>query len=186
MAKKFNYRKARKVSGWGCHFDSLTELKFAIAVMDDYYILREPISIYYHPTYMLTTERLRGCHLRYTPDFLIRHKQTHKAWLIEIKPRAFENEPELLIRRSVAENYIRYKSRDWNFRVVFDDKIVLNEEQFEVFQTASSLDDSAAITSWFLDYCARTHQNIHSHKHRDWIILGNQKNTNQWKQLKLL
>lgn len=96
------YRICRKISGWGFQFDSLTELKYAISIMEEYHFLRSPVSIYYHPGTKLTIDHIRRCHLRYTPDFLIRHKQTFEAFVVEIKPRTFEHHPQLLLRKVVA------------------------------------------------------------------------------------
>ena len=99
--------------------------------MEEYYFLRSPVAIYYHPGTKITLDHLRRCHLRYTPDFLIRHKETFEATLIEIKPRAFEDHPQLFLRKAVAENYILRKNLDWKFKVVFDDQIILTEDQIE-------------------------------------------------------
>lgn len=61
----------------------------------------------------MPTSYIRKCHRRYTPDFLIRRKETGKAFLVEVKPRGFENHPQLLLRQEVPENYIRWKNYDW-------------------------------------------------------------------------
>ncbi|HUZ61432.1 MAG TPA: hypothetical protein VMU83_21835 [Hanamia sp.] len=46
---------------------------------------------------------------------------------MEVKPPGFENHPQLLLRKEVAENYIRWKNYDWKFKVIFDDEIILDE-----------------------------------------------------------
>jgi hypothetical protein len=98
--------------------------------MNDYEILRERVAIYYHPDTLQPTDYIRTCHRRYTPDFLVRHKQTGQAFLVEIKPRAFEEEPQLPVLKQIAENYIRWKKYDWQYKVIFDDEIVLDKEQY--------------------------------------------------------
>ena len=105
---------------------------------------RGRVSIYYHPGTLLPTDYIRDCHRRYTPDFLVRHRHTNQAFLIEIKPRAFEHHPQLLIRRQVAENYIRWKKYDWQYKVVFDDEIILGEDLWEEFQQCCQLKSASA------------------------------------------
>ncbi len=144
--------ESHKIVNWGCVFDSLTELKFAVSIMEEYEFLRSRVSIYYHPGTKMPTDYIRSCHHRYTPDFLIRHKETLEAFLIEIKPRAFENDPQLLLRKEVAENYIRWKKYDWKYKVVFDDEIILNEEQLEEFEQCCKLKSKSAYKIWFEEY----------------------------------
>ena len=110
--KKFKYRNAKKIVNWGCSFDSLTELKYAVSIVEVYEFLRARVTIYYHPGTKKPTDYIQEFIRHYTPDFLIRHKETGEAFLIEIKPRTFENDPQLLLRREVAENYINWKGYD--------------------------------------------------------------------------
>ncbi|MBV9986038.1 MAG: hypothetical protein JO301_00045 [Chitinophagaceae bacterium] len=163
---KFNYHQPRKISTWGFSFDSLTELKYAISIMEEYAFLRAPVSIYYHPGTLITLDQVRRCHLRYTPDFLIRHKRTHKAFLVEVKPRAFAGHPQLDLRRKVAENYISRKRLDWQFKVVYDDEISLTEEQLIDFETCAKLRSKKDIGMWLKEYQHRmtilTELSIHS------------------------
>ena len=70
----FRYGRSHKIVHWGCAFDSLTELKYAISIMEEYEFLRARVTIYYHPGTKLPTDYIRECHRHYTPDFLIRHK----------------------------------------------------------------------------------------------------------------
>ncbi|MBI3139011.1 MAG: TnsA endonuclease N-terminal domain-containing protein [Sphingobacteriales bacterium] len=136
--KPFTYGNSRKIIYWGCSFDSLLELKFALSIQDEYEFLRSRISVYYDPKTRLPTRYIRGNTRRYTPDFLIRHKQSLKAFWVEIKPRAFNNEQELLIRREVAENYIREHNFDWEYKVIYDDEIKLNLDQLAQFNECCS------------------------------------------------
>jgi hypothetical protein len=127
--KTFNYKKSFRVINWGYSFDSMLELKYAISVQKDYEYLRSHIPIYYDPKTKLPTFYLRGNIRRYTPDFLIRHKVTKKAFLVEIKPRAFEGNEQLSIRKEVAKNYIHMKQYDWEFKVVYSDEIKLSANE---------------------------------------------------------
>lgn len=130
----FRYRKSIQLIQWGCTFDSLLELKYAVSLRKDYELLRSPLSIYYDPRTNRPTDSIRGNIRRYTPDFLIRHNISKQAFLIEIKPRAFENDRQLAICREVAENYIRWKKYDWTFKAVFGDEIELSAEEEAVFK----------------------------------------------------
>jgi hypothetical protein len=181
----FPYRVARKIPGWNIQFDSLTELKFVISIMDDYHFLRSPISIYYHPGTKITLDQIRRCHLRYTPDFLIRHKQTYQSFLVEIKPRAFENHPQLILRKLVAENYITRKNLDWTFKIIFDDQIILNETQLSSFETCAAIISDKSLSQWFKDYCKRSGQTFPDNLITDFIISGPKRQTSNWKQLRL-
>jgi hypothetical protein len=182
----FPYRSAKKVNGWGSQFDSLTELKFAISIMEEYYFLRSPVAIYYHPGTKITLDHLRRCHLRYTPDFLIRHKETFEATLIEIKPRAFEDHPQLFLRKAVAENYILRKNLDWKFKVVFDDQIILIKDQIEAFTECTSFSTGKAMAAWYSAYSLRMNQTFPDNILSDLVISGPKRPTHSWKQLRLL
>ena len=182
----FPYRTSKKVSGWGCQFDSLTELKYAISIMEEYHFLRSPVAIYYHPGTKITLDHLRRCHLRYTPDFLIRHKETFEATLIEIKPRAYENHPQLSLRKAVAENYIERKNLDWKFKVVFDDQIVLTEEQSKAFTEFTSLSTGKAMSLWYGAYSRQMIQTFPDNLLTDLVISGPKRPSHSWKQLRLL
>jgi hypothetical protein len=111
----------------------MLELKYAISVQKDYEFLRSHIPIYYDPKTKLPTFYIRGNIRRYTPDFLVRHKVTREAFLVEIKPRAFEGNEQLSVRREVAENYIRLKQYDWKFKVVYSDEIKLSADEHALF-----------------------------------------------------
>ena len=146
--KKFRYGRSFKITNWGVQFDSLLELKYAISIQDEYEFLRSRITIYYHHGTGQPTLYIREGIRHYTPDFLIRHKQTSEAFLVEIKPRAAENDPQLTLRREVAEKYIRWKKYDWKFKIVFDDEIVLNPSGLSVFQDCCKLKSKSAFKIW--------------------------------------
>jgi hypothetical protein len=147
-SKKFKYGRSFKITNWGCQFDSLLELKYAISIQDEYAFMRSRIIIFYHHGTGQPTLYIREGVRHYTPDFLIRHKQTGEAFLVEIKPRAAENDPQLILRRQVAEKYILWKKYDWKFKVVFDDEITLNESGLSVFRDCCRLKSMSAFKIW--------------------------------------
>ncbi len=149
---KFIYTNPRRIKGWGYRFDSLTELKYVVSITDEYEFLREPVVIYYNPGNRMPVDNPKSNYRPYTPDFLIRHKQTREAFLVEIKPRAFQGQPQLALRKEVAENYIRWKKYDWEYKVVFDNGIVLSAEQLEDFEDCCRLKTKTDLNNWFEQY----------------------------------
>lgn len=144
----FKYRKSHKIIHWGCCFDSLLELKYAISIRDEYEFMRSRLHIYYDQGTLKPTDYLRTGIKHYTPDFLIRHKTTNEAFLVEIKPRAFQNESQLNVRRQVAENYIRWRKYDWKYKVVFSDEIILTEHELQVFGDCCRLKSKTSFKLW--------------------------------------
>lgn len=137
--KSFEYHQSSKIIYWGSTFDSILELKYAIFIQNDYDSLRAHIPIYYDPKTRKPTNYIRDNIRRYTPDFLIRHKLTNEAFLVEVKPRAFEGNSQLNMRREIAENFIRSRKYDWTFIVVYDDEIKLNFQQQMIFDHCKNL-----------------------------------------------
>ena len=142
--RPFKYKKSYKMIYQHCCFDSLLELKYAISIEQEYEYLRAHIPIYYDPKTNYPTDYLKETTRKYTPDFLIRNKITHKASFVELKPRAFENNPQLDLRRAIAEKYIRWKGMDWSFAVVFDDEIKLTLLQQKKFRDLCDLKSKSA------------------------------------------
>jgi hypothetical protein len=134
-SNSFQYKDAIQIGYRSCKFDSLLELKFTLSIEDNWYFLREHIVIYYDPKTFLPTNYIRDTTRKYTPDFLIRNNENNKAFLIELKPRAFRNEIQTMLRKQVAENYIKSKKLDWIYKVVYDDEIILSREQQEKFSS---------------------------------------------------
>lgn len=137
--KTFQYKKSFQLIHWGCCFDSLLELKYAIYIQDNYAFMRAQVPIYFDPRTKRPTNYIRDNIRRYTPDFLIRDKQSNKAFLVEVKPRAFSDQDQLKDRREIAENFIRWKGWDWEFKVVYDDEFALNAAQQKVFANCCKL-----------------------------------------------
>jgi len=175
--KKFAYTQSSKLTGWRHHFDSLTEVKFVISIMEEYAYLRSPVSMYFHPGTHHLTHFPRLFHRRYTPDFLIRHLQTHEAFLVEIKPRAFEGHPKLSEHELIANNYIRSMKFDWTYKVVFDDEIILTADQLSEFEDCLRIRDEAGRLDWFEHYVKKmsalpAHLMVGSNAHIDFIMRG--------------
>jgi hypothetical protein len=137
--KQFKYKGSHRIIYWGCVFDSLLELKYALSIQEEYEFLRSHIPVYYDPITRRPTNYIRDNIRRYTPDFLIRHKLTMKAYWIEIKPRAFSDIAQLTMRKEVAENYVKWKGYDWIYKVIYDDEIILTLDQLVQFNECCSL-----------------------------------------------
>lgn len=150
----FCYRTPTPTKGWGCRFDSLAELRFAISVLDEYAIIRSPISIYFHKVTGECTHIPKAGYLRYTPDFLIRNHKTLQAFLIEIKPRAFEHQPCLEMHKRVANHYIQSLRLDWQYKVTYDDQILLTEEQLKQYEDCLRLSPLDRFL-WYKEYYKR-------------------------------
>lgn len=153
--EKFKYRGSRKIIYWGSSFDSLLELKYALSIQDEYEFLRSHISVYYDPSTKEPTNYIRNNIRRYTPDFLIRHKLTKEAYWVEIKPKAFSDYAQLALRKEVAENYILWKGYDWEYKVVYDDEIILTLDQLVQFNECCTLISKSARKHWFEKYNTR-------------------------------
>ncbi len=139
QSKPFKYGQSYKIIYWGCCFDSILELKYALSIQNEYEFLGSHISVYYDPVTRRPTNYIRENIRRYTPDFLIRHKETKQAFWVEIKPRAFNDQEHLALRKQVAENFIQWKGYDWKYKVVYDDEITLNLDQIVQFNECCSL-----------------------------------------------
>lgn len=151
----FKYRKSHKIIHWGCCFDSLLELKYAISIREDFEFMRSRLHIYYDQKSLMPTDYLRNGVKHYTPDFLVRNKLSGEAFLIEVKPRAFENESQLLLRKQVAENYIKWKNYDWKYKVLFDDEIFLDEHNQQIFEDYCRLKSKSSFKLWLQQENAR-------------------------------
>ena len=129
----FRYRRSSRVCYRSCVLDSLTELRFVLSIEQDFYFLREHVRIWYHSKTLEPTYYLNDQTKLYTPDFLIRGKENNTAYLVEIKPRAFQNAEQLTIHSRVAERFIDKNKYDWKFIILFNDEISLNKEQQKKF-----------------------------------------------------
>lgn len=149
QSTRFRYGKSFKIINWGCSFDSLLELKYAISIGNEYEFTRARIHIYYDQKTKRPTDYLRTGIKCYTPDFLIRHKHTNQAFLVEIKPDAFSDSKKLADCKEIAENYIRWKGYDWSFIVVRGNEIRLTAEQEKQFSQCYELKSKSAFKLHF-------------------------------------
>lgn len=135
--KHFKYCKAYRIPYRGCYFHSLLELKFALYLERDYRYLREPVIIGYDPKTMTTSDYFRESTKLYTPDFLIRHKTSGKASLIEIKPDKLKCSPESNIYYRIATDYINRVGLDADFQIISEKDFYLTGDmlkRYEVFE----------------------------------------------------
>lgn len=146
--ERFDYQKSCKISNWGISFDSYLELRYALSIQEEYAFLRSPVSIYYRIRDLQLVSRPHHGVKRYTPDFLIRHKQTLEAFWVEIKPYGYNSSERLDLNRKLAESYIRWKQYDWKYKVVFSNEFKLNEEQHLQFKECLKLRRRAYHTFW--------------------------------------
>jgi len=134
----FNYRRSWAVRYRGCWFDSLLELRFVLSIEGAFRFLREPIVIWYDPQTLKTTNYHREGIKTYTPDLLIRHKQSGKAYLIELKPDGFNDQQKLHLYKSIAENYIQEHGYDWTYQLVTYRDIALTPEEEASYQALAA------------------------------------------------
>ena len=130
----FYTKKSIRIGYRGCIFHSLMELRYALSIEDDNWFLREHIPIWYDPKTFLPTSYIRETTKKYTPNFLIRNKANGNAWLVELKPKGFDDDMQISIRTRVAENYIRAQNIDWKFKIIYDDEIILTPDKEEKFR----------------------------------------------------
>lgn len=95
--------------------------------------MREHVIIWYNSKTLLPTNYIRENTKKYIPDFLIRNKENNTAYLVELKPAEFNDEEQIKLRTSVAENYIREQKLDWQFKVIYGDQINLSAAKHKKF-----------------------------------------------------
>lgn len=111
----------------GCFYHSILELKFILLIEDKCSWIREPVAIHYDPNTLEVTNYINEKTKKYIPDFLVRKWKENTAHLIEIKPTRFLDLEQMRIRRIVTENYLKQKNVDWQFKVITEDDIKLND-----------------------------------------------------------
>ncbi len=131
----FQYWKSCSIDYKGCFFHSLTELKYALMIEEEFAFLREGIEIYYDPVIQQSTLYIHEQTKKYTPDFLTRNWNDHKAYLVEIKPKGFNNYEQLNARQKISQHFIKTYKYDWEYKVVYSDEIILSEIQQRKFDS---------------------------------------------------
>jgi hypothetical protein len=135
--QQFKYKKAFKIPYRNCYFDSLLELKFALSIENDFRYLRAPCIIGYDPRTFVTTSYLRETTRLYTPDFMVRCKESGKARIIEIKPDQLKHSTEVNKYYRIMNDYIVRNNLDCTFEILSEKDIHLTGEQqqrFAVFE----------------------------------------------------
>ena len=162
----YPYAKSFRIPYRGCTLDSLLELKFVLSIEGDYRFLREPVMIWYHPSAYLSTDYYREGTRTYTPDFLIRHRETSAAFLVEIKPDGYPT-AYLEAHKKVVSHFIARNSYDWEFKIAFGADIRLTAEQQRRY------DIIAAQKHTFADYYAFTQldksRNAQAYRYRQMV-----------------
>jgi hypothetical protein len=170
----YPYAKSYRIPYRGCTLDSLLELRFVLSIEQEYRFLREPVLIGYHPTTYLSTDYHREGTRIYTPDFLIRHRDSSVATLNEIKPDGFPP-ASLIAYQTVAQHFIARQGYDWSFKVLFAADILLTTDQekryrliaskkrsFEDFYALSRLNESYNTQAY------RYHQSVPAFSEEGW------------------
>ena len=114
-------------------------LKFLLSVEESCAWVRDDLVIPYpldNPGASLTQ-----C-VNYVPDMLIRNWVTGRAELIQVVPRGFDDFEWLTALQVLVKLHCAIHDLDWEFRVVFEEEIVLSEEQQRRF--LQLVDDSRA------------------------------------------
>lgn len=122
----------------GNGYDSLLELRYAIFIQDEYDFIREGINIYFDPAQRKSTNYIREGTRKYKPDFLLRHRVTGKAFLVEVKPADFDDFATLSLYRDVCKHYIAANNYDWEYTIVFSNDFRLPPKQDQLYEAIIS------------------------------------------------
>jgi|SRR5690606_23002751 len=134
MSKKPFFKKSHQILYNGLFFHSKLELKFALMIEDHCAYMREPVTINYRKSSLLPTEYYGDGCARYRPDFLVRKWHNGKATLIEIKNKSARVKVDVLEKSKVAQNYIRLKNKDWEYKILDETAIKLTPEKQAIYQ----------------------------------------------------
>ncbi len=125
----------------GCFFHSMLEVKFVLAIEDDFRFLRASEHIVYYPKTMQVVRKPDEFTRIYTPDFLIRHKKNGWVWLIEIKPDFLRGSPEVSYCETLMKNYVRKNHLDWGTAIIFSSDIQLSGAKEKKYTLMKSFKD---------------------------------------------
>ena len=120
-------------------FDRTRVLKFLLSVEESCAWVRDDLDIPYpvgNPGASLTQ------FINYVPDMLIRNWTTGRAELIQVVPGGFDDFEWLASLQALVKLHCAIHGLDWEFRVVFEEDIVLDDEQQRRF--LQLVDDSRA------------------------------------------
>ena len=134
MLKKPFFKKSHQILYNGLFFHSKLELKFVLMIEDHCAYMREPVTINYRKKSLQPDEYYGDGCARYRPDFLVRKWRNGKATLIEIKNKSARSKVDVLEKSKVAENYIRLKNKDWEYKILDETDIKLTPQKQAKYQ----------------------------------------------------
>lgn len=127
--KSFIYHWSLKTKRWGWSFDSLFIVEFERSIEDDNEFLLSQIRIYHNPRPRMRTNDIPDYIRRYTTGILMHHKVRREAYIWEIKADGFKEGTQLAIRKAVVEKYMFSKIHERTSKIVFCDKIFLEDSR---------------------------------------------------------
>ena len=131
---------------------SALQVKFLLSVADDYEFNCPAPPIYYDPVTYQPTFCIDRLHQAFCADFLIRHRTTGKAFLIDVLPDLLEDDCRLLLCRQIAENYIAGKGYDWKYKFLFENEILLTPGESMLFDSYTQMCSDDDRREWLMDY----------------------------------
>jgi hypothetical protein len=134
-------------------FLSPQRIKFLLFV-DQYEFISPALSIFYDPVTYLPTFIIDRLHQEYRADFLIRHRETGEALLVDLFPLDMACGARMFLRRRIAERYIAWKGYDWEYRCLFQEYIMLTPNENVLFETYGMMNSDEDRRKWLLDYMA--------------------------------
>jgi len=158
-------------------YEDAEKVRFICAVADEYEFICPAPAIYYDPcTGELPNliDRLHAC-LQF--DFLIRHRVSRKAYLVDLQRKAFAGDIRLFMRERIAEAHIDWKGHDWQYLCVFEDHDIYqqNNDAFSSYAFLNNSDDRCDWLRRFLDLqrsLKPTRFTTHEYSLMDFLIHG--------------
>lgn len=126
-------------------------VKFLLSIIDHYEFICPGLPMYYdpvtyQPAYLL--DRLTGV---YRADFLLRHRENSRAYLVDLVPSFLKADSRLSINRRIVNRYIHWKEYDWVYKVVFDDEITLSASKTSDFDVYQALTKQSDRQEWLIE-----------------------------------
>ena len=131
---------------------SVQQVKFLLSVADDYEFICPAPAIYFDPVTYQPTFCIDRLHQAFCADFLIRNRIIGQAFLIEVLPDFLADDPRLLVRRQIAENYIAGKGHDWKYKCLFEEEILLTSGESMLFDSYAQMCCEEDRREWLMDY----------------------------------
>lgn len=131
---------------------SALQVKFLLSVADDYEFNCPAPPIYFDPVTYQPSFCIDRLYQVFGADFLIRHRTTGRAFLIDVLPDILEDDCRLLMRRQIAENYIAGKEYDWKYKFLFENEILLTPNESLLFDSYGQMCCDEDRRKWLMDY----------------------------------